>query len=385
MAAVLAAVLAARLVYVQKTKQNEICYSAESEKSSRLVQSIRHVAATYVAPWWAPTGVLQTIVAELMSTEPELAKGFRRETLQLAEMKKRPESTCCPDVVPSGVVSLDWLDGDRPATAPIILLVPGLTGSSESAFIRRAAKHLTAAGFRVACYNPRGRGGNALETPFLYSAGFTEDLRRVVKHVRETNGSAKCFFAAGYSLGSNYLAKFVGEEGESCLLDGAACLACPVDCLSIAHSLNTTVGGRLMNPILVSFVKKMATHHREVLERAPDLFDFVQMEETRTMQHFDHVMTAPSFGFDTASDYYRYASSGLVLHRIARPTLFISARNDPICPGSSIHMDSFETNRNLISVRTAAGGHSMDWPTSTLESWSAKVLVQYFTALVQEC
>ena len=71
------------------------------------------------------------------------------------------------------------------ADAPICLIVPGLTSSSSSAYVRRAAATLHATGVRVGCYNPRGRGGNVLQTPFLYSAGFTEDVRRVVSHVRQ--------------------------------------------------------------------------------------------------------------------------------------------------------------------------------------------------------
>ena len=55
-------------------------------------------------------------------------------------------------------VSLDWLEtpsmGD---TVPICVLVPGLTGSSGSAYIRRTACALRASQMRVACFNPRGR------------------------------------------------------------------------------------------------------------------------------------------------------------------------------------------------------------------------------------
>jgi predicted alpha/beta-fold hydrolase len=44
----------------------------------------------------------------------------------------------------------------------------------------RAGSLLGGAGMHAACFNPRGRGGNELRTPMLYSAGYTEDLRRVV-------------------------------------------------------------------------------------------------------------------------------------------------------------------------------------------------------------
>ena len=84
-----------------------------------------------------------------------------------------------------------------------------------------AAVALLAAGFRVACYNPRSRGGNELQNAFLYSAGYTEDLRRIVAHIQRAFPAAT-LAAAGFSLGASYLSKFVAEEGERCALAGAA-------------------------------------------------------------------------------------------------------------------------------------------------------------------
>ena len=63
----------------------------------------------------------------------------------------------------------------------------------------------------------------------MYSAGYTEDLRRVVAHVRTSRPQARALTAAGYSLGASYLAKYVCEEGERCALAGAALFACMTD------------------------------------------------------------------------------------------------------------------------------------------------------------
>ena len=63
----------------------------------------------------------------------------------------------------------------------------------------------------------------------MYSAGYTEDLRRAVAHVRTSRPQARALTAAGYSLGASYLAKYVCEEGERCALAGAALFACMTD------------------------------------------------------------------------------------------------------------------------------------------------------------
>ena len=58
--------------------------------------------------------------------------------------------------------------------------------------------------------------GNSLVTPFMYSAGYTADLRRTIQHIKQNTSLP--IFCVGYSLGSNVLAKYLGEEGESCVV-----------------------------------------------------------------------------------------------------------------------------------------------------------------------
>ena len=165
-------------------------------------------------------------------------------------------------------VSIDWLrQGD--AAAPVCLLIPGLTGSSSSTFIRRAAVALHRAGVTVGCYNPRGRGGNELASPFLYSAGYTEDLRRVVRHVRSALPSDAKLTAAGYSLGASYLAKLVGEEADACVLDGAAVFACPTNLVAAIGGLSASVGSRLVDSkVLVPAVQKVMASYLPQLQQA---------------------------------------------------------------------------------------------------------------------
>merc|ERR1711937_57049 len=117
---------------------------------------------------------------------------------------------------------------------PTVLVIAGLTGSSESPYVQRLAKHLRdmvpGRRLRIALYSARGRGSNPITTPFLYSAGYTEDIRRVVKHILAKH-THSTLIGVGYSLGANALAKYLGEEGSSCKLAGAVCCSCPIDLL----------------------------------------------------------------------------------------------------------------------------------------------------------
>jgi len=321
-----------------------------------------------------PFGLLQTVTAD--RSAPMI--NFRREVVELREFVKGESLRCCPPIVPAGLVSLDWAGTEG---RPIVIVVPGLTGDSTSPYVLRLVHELVEANFHVACFNPRGRGGNILQSPLLYSVGFTEDLRRVIALVSTSHPSTP-IFAVGYSLGSNYLAKYMGEEGDNCPLVGGVCVACPIDCLLMSYHLNTSfVGKYIMDPLLLGFVQKASEQLRPVLSQHPHI-DLDHVAKVRSMTEFDHYFIAPMFGFSCASDYYRFSSAGLYLSRIRRPTLFLHAINDPIFPGRKISLDNFKTNPHLISVMTAEGGHSMDFPSGlAMKPWSSEVTCQFVAAL----
>ena len=71
--------------------------------------------------------------------------------------------------------------------------------------------------------------------------------------------------AIGFSLGSNVLSKYVGEEGGSCRLSGAMSIACPLDCVAMSTHLNTTLSGRLLDPVLVASVQKVLGEIEDVV------------------------------------------------------------------------------------------------------------------------
>ena len=378
------AVLVAMRKLLQRRNRTKIFHSPTAEKMKALLHHMETkpdnkgftaTPSVFYSPWWLPRiGPLETIFPEVFN---HTEMNFRREVLQLPEMEKREDSTCCPDVIPEGVVSVDWLeiegaDEEETKKAPIVILVPGLTGSSDSEYLRRTAKVFHEKKFRVVAYNPRGRGGNPLVTPFLYSVGYTEDFRRAVAHICETNPETPFIFGVGYSLGSNYLAKYVAEEGENCPLSAGVCLGGFVDCMTTSNALESTFFGRIFDSLLVRMVKPLAMENATILREAPHWYDFEALKRAKTMAQFDGCMISKSFGFSSASDYYRWSSSGLILHQIRIPMLFCFAENDPICPGGKVRPDTFQASEYLMMCLTKNGGHSMDWVDNYLEPWGGK-------------
>jgi predicted alpha/beta-fold hydrolase len=73
------------------------------------------------------------------------------------------------------------------------------------------------------------------------------------------------------------------------------------------------------------------------------------------VREFDERITAPFGGYASADDYYARASAGPWLASIDRPTLLVSAHDDPMIPSASIERCALSPSVRL--ELTATGGH----------------------------
>lgn len=60
-------------------------------------------------------------------------------------------------------MALDWMDNNCSDDSPVILLLPGLTGASQSEYIKCLVTAACDIGARVVVFNNRGLGGVALK------------------------------------------------------------------------------------------------------------------------------------------------------------------------------------------------------------------------------
>jgi hypothetical protein len=62
-----------------------------------------------------------------------------------------------------GEVALDWLEDGCPANAPIVIILPGLKGQSQSQYIRCLVLSANCMKIRAVVFNYRGLGGMSLK------------------------------------------------------------------------------------------------------------------------------------------------------------------------------------------------------------------------------
>ena len=101
---------------------------------------------------------------------------------------------------------------------PLLFLVPGISGENYDYYLRNSVVKGIKYGYQVVVVNHRGAEGTKLHAPKLYNAGTSQDLREVVNHLIQENndglgGRQRDVYLAGFSMGANLVAKYLGEEG----------------------------------------------------------------------------------------------------------------------------------------------------------------------------
>jgi predicted alpha/beta-fold hydrolase len=137
------------------------------------------------------------------------------------------------------------------------------------------------------------------------------------------------------------------------------------------------------------FVGKLIERMRRKTALFPSLGDMQRIVRIRTIHEFDEVVTAPHFGFGTADNYYRLASSGPLLCSIRVPTLILQAKDDPMIPFEPFRKAGIEDNPYLRLHATEHGGHTgflhvrPEGSPDPDPYWGECRLVQFLTAVAR--
>jgi predicted alpha/beta-fold hydrolase len=229
-------------------------------------------------------------------------------------------------------LDMDW-HGPHEANTPLVLVLHGLTGSSNSPYVAGLQHAMAKQGWASVALNWRGCSGEPNLLSRSYHSGASEDLAAVIDHLRAARPLAP-LYAVGYSLGGNILLKHLGESGLSSHLQGAVAVSVPFrldECADRIGQGFSKVYQRHFMREMVGYIKdkQRRFQHEGLSEGLAELAALGSLENMRTFWDFDGRVTAPLNGFTDAHDYYRQASSRYFLGEIRTPTLLIQALDDP--------------------------------------------------------
>jgi uncharacterized protein len=241
---------------------------------------------------------------------------------------------------------------------PTLVLLHGLEGSSDSAYMLGTAEKAFLAGFNVVRLNQRNCGGTERLTQTLYHSGRSADFRTIVLELIERDRLPAIFFA-GFSMGGNLALKMAGEWGDSPPAELAAIVAV-APCLDLAVCSDALSERRnfLYNRYFVQSLRRRMRHKARIF---PDVYAanglVSELERIRSVRQFDEAITARFCGFDDADDYYARSSAIDFLAAIRVPTLMLTAQNDPFVPFRIFPLAVISENPKIQLVAPRHGGH----------------------------
>ncbi|MGA3237949.1 MAG: alpha/beta fold hydrolase [Bryobacteraceae bacterium] len=228
-----------------------------------------------------------------------------------------------------------------------IVMVHGLEGSGKAGYMRSLAVAALRAGFAAHRFHMRTCGGTGHLCNTLYHAGLTSDL---LAFLRELGTPA---FLVGFSLGGNVVLKLAGELGESAsggsaLLRGVCAISTPIDLAACARRI-----GERDNLIYErNFASRMSARLL-----ATGRYSRRDLAGLSSVFQIDDRITAPSFGFGNALNYYKTQSAARYLDAIRVPALLIQAKDDTFIPFGVFESQAVKSNPNIELVATEHGGH----------------------------
>lgn len=268
-------------------------------------------------------------------------------------------------------------------TKPMVLICHGLGGGSHEPLIRNLVDRLSAQGFQAAVLMTRGCARSKLTTPELFCGLATDDIRHFVKELQREFPN-RPLYAAGFSFGATLLANYVGEENEKCVFKSICLLSNPWDLVESSARIKTRFLSRyLFNDSVTSFLTRMIKSNRKALAQDSEFFtEQVLNARYPTPADFDNNVTAKYYGFASAFDYYRCASSIQRVKHIHVPTLSINSTDDPIVSVYTIPSWDAEANPYFVQVSTDIGGH-LAYLQRNGDSWAVNKIVDYLSKFHQ--
>jgi len=312
--------------------------------------------------WWLSNGHLQTMYCVVGDFSKIDSVSYDRKYLRLTD---------------GGTLGIDFAPSDQskvPEDAPIIVVQHGLTGGSYEAYVRAILSRACAPveegglGYRAAVINFRGCAGVPITSPLLYSAGHTDDTRQALMYISHRYPKA-LLSGIGFSLGSNVLTRYLGEEGSKTRISSACVLACPWDLYQNNQGLlNSFIGRHIYSKAMGNNLRDLVKKHLKALIQDPEHIvakaaGAALSLNNPTLDKFDDTFTkiaggpSPHFPFPDADTYYIWGSSHNMVQHITVPFLAINAGDDPIVR----HVPVNNGGNGLVVMELTKGGGHLGW------------------------
>ncbi|MEL6199307.1 MAG: hydrolase [Pseudomonadota bacterium] len=268
---------------------------------------------------------------------------------------KTPRPSFEREIVPlpdGDSLAADWLRPKPLADdAPLLVVLHGLEGSSDSSYARGVSAAALAQGWPAVVMHFRDCGDHRNRLNRRYHAGETGDIECFLDHVRGKY-PGRTLLMVGYSLGGNALLKYLGENGEKAPLTAAVAVSVPFELQKASDSISRGFSKFYRWHLMRNM--KRALQRKFTPADAP--FDFAAAMLAKDFETFDNLVTAPLHGFRDVEHYYDSQSCRQYLSQIAVPTRILHAVDDPFMSPDMIPK-AHELSAHVSLELSKHGGH----------------------------
>ncbi|HEU4411100.1 MAG TPA: alpha/beta fold hydrolase [Polyangiaceae bacterium] len=294
--------------------------------------------AEFAPPWWLRNAHVQTLGAAV----PPLPRAA----------PVRPDEGTVALASGEALLRTAWW---QPEPRPALLLVHGLGGSSQSAYIRHGLWHAYRAGYHAAAVTLRGSGPGGPLARSLYHAGLTEDLEATLAWLA-SQPRVRGVGLIGFSLGGQVSLRLVSAPAPAPPpVAGLVTVSTPFDLEAAA----THIDHWRQAPYRFYMLRALVANALALAARAPERVPAspARLRALRTIRAYDDEVIAPMHGFGGARAYYDAVACGPWLDRVRVPTLCLYAADDPMVPASTLRPFVKHASELVTFRETAQGGH----------------------------
>ena len=311
----------------------------------------------YPAKWAGVPGAghLHTAAAQVFGEVPLLSPvAARAENDGPSEELAIPASDGTGDVLAADL----FLPEHEKRGRPLVVLLHGLGGDADSAYMRGCLSDLLAAGLRVVALNFRGAGRSHETCDHYLHPGRTGDVRALLTYLEEDTERdlfGEGVILCGFSLGGSILLKALATADDAALrgVRAAVTVSAPLDLAECSRHL-----GFLRNHVYEAFLLKKMRDQIHLSPGGVSDDELAAVDAANTVWMFDETFTAPRRGFETVEAYYREDSAGRRLGDVTVPTLLLVADDDPFVPLETYDAFDWGGHPHLVKHGTPTGGHT---------------------------
>jgi len=291
--------------------------------------------------WWLNNPHLQTLYTNQVR-KPPLVENINRERL------------ITPD---KDFLDLDWCGSGN---GPLVILLHGLTGSSQSGYIKGMQSIFLNQGIRTVTLKFRGCSGEPNDLARGYHSGDTGDINFIYQIIKQREPETP-IAAIGFSLGGNVLLKWLGEQGDTLELKAAVAVSVPFLLAECASKLDSGFSQNYRRYLIAELIQYMADKlkhlkHIGATQEIQKIQKLGELSHIKSFWQYDDQVVAKLHGFKNVHDYYQRSSSRQFLKHIRIPTLILQADDDPFMTPEVIP-EPAELSAQVKLELTRGGGH----------------------------